>query len=70
MGHSRRSRGLHARELLLLVPIIALIFPCWYARHDPMLFGFPFFYWYQFAWVPGGALLTGLVFLLRRRDRR
>lgn len=70
MGHSPRPKGLHARELLLLVPVLALIFPGIYARRDPLLFGFPFFYWYQFAWVLGGALITGIVFLLRRRDLR
>ena len=70
MGNSNRPRGLHARELLLLVPVIALIFPGIYARREPMLFGFPFFYWYQFAWVLGGAVLTGTVFLLRRREHR
>jgi len=31
------------------------------------LFGFPFFYWYQFAWVPLSAVLTGIVYLVTRR---
>jgi hypothetical protein len=30
------------------------------------LFGFPFFYWYQFAVVIATALLTGLVYWLGR----
>jgi len=25
-------------------------------------FGFPFFYWYQFAWVPVTAFLTWLAY--------
>ena len=66
----RKGRGLQPRDLLLLAPFLALLFPGWYARRDPMLFGFPFFYWYQFAWVLVGALITGLVFLLRRRSPR
>ena len=70
MANPNRPRGLHPRELLLLVPVIALVFPGFYARRDPMLLGFPFFYWYQFAWVLGGAVLTGVVFLLRRREHR
>ncbi len=70
MANSNRPRGLHPRELLLLIPVIALVFPSFYARRDPMLLGFPFFYWYQFAWVLGGAVLTGVVFLLRRREHR
>ena len=40
-----------------------------YAKADPKLFGFPFFYWYQFAWVFVAALLTGIVYrATRRRD--
>lgn len=70
MGNSPRPKGLHPRDLLLLIPFFALIFPGIYARRDPMLFGFPFFYWYQFAWVIGGVVLTGIVFLLRRRQHR
>ncbi len=64
---SARS-GLHARDTLLLIPALGLLVPGIYARRDPMLFGFPFFYWYQFAWVPLGATLTMIVFLLRRRS--
>ena len=46
---------------LLLVPFAALAFPAVYARTAPELFGFPFFYWYQFAWVPLTAAITGIV---------
>ena len=67
--HTKKS-GLHGRDILLLIPFLGLLVPGVYARRDPMLFGFPFFYWYQFAWVPLGALLTMIVFLLRRRSRR
>ena len=47
---------------LLLVPVAAILFPGLYTRSEPALFGFPFFYWYQFAVVLGTALLTGLVY--------
>ena len=69
-GASRRHAAshLHARDILLLIPVLGLLIPGIYARRDPMLFGFPFFYWYQFAWVPLGAALTMIVFLLRRRS--
>jgi len=69
MPAKKKSRGLRVRDLLLLIPYVALLFPGLYARHDPVLWGFPFFYWYQFGWVIGGALLTGVVFLLRRSER-
>ena len=66
--HSAKRGGLHARDALLLIPVLGLLIPGIYARRDPMLFGFPFFYWYQFAWVPIGAALTMIVFVLRRRS--
>jgi cell wall-associated NlpC family hydrolase len=36
---------------LLMVPIVALMWVPSYAKIDPELFGFPFFFWYQFLWV-------------------
>jgi len=55
------NRGWYA---LLLIPFVALLWLPFYARRTPELFGFPFFYWYQFAWVFGGAAITGLVYAL------
>jgi hypothetical protein len=49
---------------LLILPALGLLFPAVYARQTPALFGFPFFYWYQFAWVFLTAAITGLVYLL------
>jgi hypothetical protein len=46
----------------LAVPYLALCFPQLYARATPMLLGFPFFYWYQFAWVVLTSVLLGLVY--------
>jgi uncharacterized protein DUF3311 len=51
---------------LLVVPLVLLVYPGLYARSTPELFGFPFFYWYQFAVVMATALLTGLVYWLGR----
>jgi hypothetical protein len=57
--------------VLLLAPFVGLLFPGWYARSTPKLFGFPFFYWYQFAWVIAAAAITLLVYVLTRvRDER
>ncbi len=52
---------------LLFVPFLGLLWPPLYAKTDPVLFGFPFFYWYQFVWVIVSALLTGIVYLATRR---
>ncbi len=49
---------------LLFLPALGLLFPAVYARQSPALFGFPFFYWYQFAWVFLTAAITGLVYFL------
>src|SRR5579859_2207886 len=51
---------------LLLVPLALLVYPGLYARTTPVLFGFPFFYWYQFAVVVLTALLTGVVYWATR----
>ncbi|MEP6664892.1 MAG: DUF3311 domain-containing protein [Nocardioidaceae bacterium] len=37
--------------LLLAIPILALLIVPIYDEEDPHLWGFPFFYWYQFLWV-------------------
>jgi uncharacterized membrane protein len=53
--------------LLLLIPFVSLLWVPFYNRLDPKLFGIPFFYWYQFAWV----ILTSLIILFvdsRTRD--
>lgn len=49
-------------RLLLLLPFLGLLLPPLYNMQSPELFGFPFFYWYQLAWVPGTMLLTWLVY--------
>jgi len=37
--------------ILLAVPIVALLWVGTYDRVEPKIGGFPFFFWYQFAWV-------------------
>ncbi|HEY3990450.1 MAG TPA: DUF3311 domain-containing protein [Acidobacteriaceae bacterium] len=51
---------------LLVLPLMLLVYPGMYARSTPELFGFPFFYWYQFVVVVATALLTGAVYWLTR----
>lgn len=47
---------------LLILPYFGLLLVPLYNRHDPVLFGFPFFYWYQLAWVPLASLIIWLVY--------
>ncbi len=48
--------------ILLALPYLGLCFPQIYARSTPALWGFPFFYWYQFAWVILASLIMGVVY--------
>jgi len=50
------------RLWLLLLPLIGLLWVPFYNFHEPALFGFPFFYWYQLAWVPVTAFLTWIAY--------
>ena len=53
-------------RVLLLIPFIGLLWVPFYNMREPALFGFPFFYWYQLAWVPLTAALLGLFLALTR----
>ena len=54
---------------MLLGAIVVPLLVGTYARIEPRLFGFPFFYWYQLSWVFIAAALVGLSFLLLKRER-
>ena len=62
------TRGVVA--LLLLAPIAALLLVPAYARHEPELWGFPFFYWYQLLWMFLETSMTYLAYVLVQRARR
>ena len=55
---------------LLILPYAGLLFPQIYARTNPVLWGVPFFYWYQFSWVILSSLFTGLVYLMTSRSAK
>jgi hypothetical protein len=50
---------------LLLIPVIAVVFPEFYNFREPAVAGIPFFYWYQIAWV---FLTAGLTWLIWSRE--
>ena len=54
---------------ILLIAIVVPLLVSTYARIEPRLFGFPFFYWYQLLWVFLAAGLCGLSFWLLKRER-
>ena len=65
------SRGRWILIYLLLAP--AVILPLWvplYSREDPMLGGFPFFFWFQFALIIVAVALTIPAYLLAQGAER
>ncbi len=55
--------------LVLLTPAVVLpLLVGIYARTDPELFGFPFFFWFQFALIPVAAVLTTAAYQLTRHE--
>ncbi|HEV3090190.1 MAG TPA: DUF3311 domain-containing protein [Candidatus Cybelea sp.] len=61
-----RRRACYA---LLVLPFAGTLIPAFYNHAGPPLFGIPFFYWYQLAWIPATAGLLGIVVALTRGDR-
>ena len=55
---------------LLLIPIILPLLTVLYNRETPMLFGFPFFFWFQMLFAPLAVVTSVTVFYLSRRSRR
>jgi len=64
------KRKMVVAGILLLIPVVALMWVPSYARETPRLFGFPFFFWYQFAWVFLCSALTWTAYKLVLAARR
>jgi len=67
-GSRQRGDGLRFSpwNLMLLLPFLCLVTPWWNAI-EPRLFGMPFFYWSQFAFVLVGVGSVAVVYV-RTRD--
>ena len=64
------NKGLLAvAGVLLALPMVALAWVGSYAHKDPVLWGFPFFIWYQFLWVFLCSALTYTAYRLVLRAR-
>jgi len=61
MGESSSKQGA-AWQWLLLLPFVALLWLPFYNDLEPSFAGFPFFYWYQFLWVPLTSLIIYAVY--------
>lgn len=70
-GRKHSAGVLITAGILLAAPIVALMWVGSYNSDSPRLWGFPFFYWYQFLWVFLAAGATYAAFrLLARSERR
>jgi uncharacterized membrane protein len=68
---TRRSTGLWVLIGVILVP--AVVIPLWvplYDKTDPTLWGFPFFYWFQFAMILMAAALTVIAYVISQIAER
>jgi Protein of unknown function (DUF3311) len=59
-----------AAGVLVLIPLVALALVPTYTKQTPRLWGFPFFYWWQFLWIPLATIMTGTAYLIITRARR
>jgi hypothetical protein len=55
--------------ILLAIPCVALALVPTYSREKPVLWGWPFFYWYQVLWVLITPVLTYAAYLLIKKAR-
>ena len=56
--------------LLFVVQFIAVIWPPFYNKIEPVWAGIPFFYWYQLLWIIIGAVLTAIVYFATEHSGR
>jgi len=68
MKTERQSPPRELWYLLLLIPFVALSVVPMFNSIEPRLLGVPFFWWYQFLWIPLAAGLTGVVYFLSERN--
>ena len=69
-ANSRSLYGLrwNAWNFLFLVPFLILVTP-WINHVEPQLFGLPFFYWIQLAWVAVSVAVVAIVHVRTRGGR-
>ena len=59
----RAQRSDHSHwNWLLLIPLLATLYPPLYNKLDPHLFDIPFFYWYQLAAILVSVVVTLVVY--------
>ncbi|TDO52274.1 uncharacterized protein DUF3311 [Kribbella sp. VKM Ac-2527] len=56
--------------VVLAVSVVVPLLVSTYARDEPRLWGFPFFYWYQLMWVFISAITVSIAYQLVIREER
>jgi uncharacterized BrkB/YihY/UPF0761 family membrane protein len=56
--------------VLLAFSVVVPLLVSTYAKDEPRLWGFPFFYWYQLLWVFISAILVSICYRLVMREER
>ncbi|ONI72155.1 hypothetical protein BWI15_18960 [Kribbella sp. ALI-6-A] len=56
--------------VLLAASVVVPLLVSTYARDEPRLWGFPFFYWYQFLWVFLSAIAVSISYRLVIHEER
>jgi hypothetical protein len=68
--HSDIERADHRPwNWLLVIPVVIPLLTLLYNRREPELFGFPFFYWCQLAFIALGVTTTTIVYQVTKRGR-
>jgi len=70
MTPSSYRQGGRAWHWLLLVPAVVPLLVPLYNKLEPALFGLPFFYWFQMAFVGITVAIVTLVYQATRKKRR
>ena len=65
-GRGRPRITVSGWNFLLLLPLVAVLYPPLYNRRSPELLGMPFFYWWQFLMVVVSVIVTALVYRMTR----
>ncbi|MDX6240036.1 MAG: hypothetical protein QOG10_4856 [Kribbellaceae bacterium] len=56
--------------VLLAISVVVPLLVSTYAKDEPRLWGFPFFYWYQLLWVFISAILVSICYRVVMREER
>jgi dolichyl-phosphate-mannose--protein O-mannosyl transferase len=63
---NKPRRGRQGWQWLFLIEFVLALWPPFYNKLEPTLFGIPFFYWYQLVLVLVAAVITAVVYLKTR----